>query len=270
MEIGMCSIQRNRGKWLKEWIIFHHLVGVTKFYIYLHKCTDNSSAIIIDLQKYFNIQCFLIDDETGRPQLVAYEHAYQNFGHEIDWMAFIDGDEFLFPSFANTLNEVLAKYQYEKLSALGVYWHCFGSSGHIKDPDGLIIEDYQFRANSEFPGNCHIKSIVKGGQGVHCFSAGNAHLFNTIYGTFDELMRPLTKGLVDTNPPSFNLLRINHYATQSHDFYTQFKKHSGAADSNKSHIREESWWKMYDRNEEKDTIILRFKPALLRIILNCI
>ena len=219
MRLGICTIQRNRAKWLKEWVIFHHIVGISIFYIYLHKCTDNSKEVLESLQKIFKIHIFEVNDETFRPQLVAYQHAYSEFGHSIDWMAFIDGDEFLFPSTANTLIEVLKEYQYEKLSALAVYWQCFGSSKHIKDPNGLLIEDYQYKAKLDFIGNRHIKSIVKGGQGSYCTTTENSHLFNTIYGTFDELLRPIDKGLMNTLFPSHEKIRINHYATQSLEFF---------------------------------------------------
>jgi len=117
MKLGICTIQRNRGKWIKEWVAFHHVVGITHFYIYLHKCTDNSKEIVTELQKSFNIQCFEVSEDTVRPQLVAYEHAYQTFGHEIDWMSFIDGDEFLYPSSANTLVDALQELRFPIQSA---------------------------------------------------------------------------------------------------------------------------------------------------------
>jgi hypothetical protein len=262
MKLGICTIQRNRGKWIKEWAAFHHVVGVTHFYIYLHKCTDNSKEIVAELQKNFNIQCFEVSEDTERPQLVEYEHAYQTFGHEINWISFIDGDEFLYPSNANTLVDVLQKFELKKLSASGVYWQCFGTSDHLSDPDGLVIEDYTNRASLDFPSNRHVKSIVKGGQGPHCVSAGNAHLFKTIHGTVDELMHPIDKGLMVELQPSYETIRINHYAVQSYNFFINFKKNSGAADAGSNVIREETWWQTYYRNEEVDTTILRYQEAV--------
>lgn len=265
MKIGICTIQRNRGKWIREWVAFHHVVGITHFYIYLHRCTDNSKEIVAELQKSFNIQCFEVNEDTARPQLVAYEHAYQTFGHEIDWMAFIDGDEFLFPSRDTSLESVLQEFQYQKLSALAVYWQCFGSSGHISDPNGLVIEDYTQRARLDFLANKHIKSIVKGGQGPHCSSAGNAHLFNTIYGTVDELMRPIHKGLMDELNPSYEKIRINHYVCQSYEYFKSFKQHSGSADAGAESIRSEEWWNTHNRNDEVDNDILRYLPLVKNI-----
>lgn len=262
MKLGICTIQRDRAKWLPEWVAFHHLVGITNFYIYLHKCSDNSKEVIQNLQKKFNIQCFEIGNDTESPQLAAYQHAYQEYGHEIDWMAFIDGDEFLHPSEKFKIDEVLYEYNYQKISALAVYWQCFGSSGHISDPNGLVIENYNYRARLDFLPNRHIKSIVKGGQGRNCFSAGNAHLFNTIYGTYDELLRPIDNGWMKNLTPSYDKIRINHYACQSYEFFKNFKQYSGAADGNKSLIRSNLWWDEYNKNDEYEDGISRYSNPI--------
>ena len=119
MRLGICTIQRDRGRWLKEWTAFHHAVGFRKFYIFLHRCQDDSEQIVRDLQRHFDIQCFVLGADVHRPQLAAYQYAYQNYGHEIDWMAFIDGDEFLFPTVEDDLRVAMQRYHYEKVSALG-------------------------------------------------------------------------------------------------------------------------------------------------------
>lgn len=262
MKLGICTIQRDRAKWLTEWVVFHHLVGFTHFYIYLHKCHDNSNQVVANLQKHFNIQCFEVADDTDRPQLVSYHHAYQEYGHEIDWMAFIDGDEFLYPSTADHIGDVLEKFNYQKMSALAVYWQCFGSSGHIQDPNGLIIEDYLYRANLNFDGNRHVKSIVRGRQGIHCYPGLNAHLFNSIYGTYDEIMRPIDKGLMESLMPSYQDIRINHYVCQSYEYFKKFKQNSGAADAGAGSIRSEEWWENVNRNDEISFDILRFSEKI--------
>ena len=262
MKIGITSIQRNRGKWLKEWILFHRLVGVTNFYIYLHKCTDNSREIVSELSKRINIQFFELDGDIFRPQLAAFKHSYDNFGHEVDWMAFIDGDEFLYPAVENNLSDVLKLYSYQKMSALGVYWRCFGSNGHVKDPDGLIIEDYVMRSSDEFSGNRHIKSIVKGGQGESFSVLENAHFFKTIYGTYDEGLRFIDKGLMVELNPTYNNIAINHYVCQSLDFFKSFKQYSGAADAGGNYYRSDEWWQNVDRNDVLSLEICRFSPGL--------
>jgi len=221
MKIGITSIQRNRGKWLKEWILFHRLVGVTNFYIYLHKCTDNSREIVSELSKRINIQFFELDGDIFRPQLAAFKHSYDNFGHEVDWMAFIDGDEFLYTPNADKIQDVLSNFSYKKLSALAVYWACYGSSGHITEPEGLILENFIDRAELQHEKNKHIKSIVKGQLGS-AVKMSSAHFFNTPFGTYDELLRPINYG-ISMHQPSHVLFRINHYVTQSKQYFFEKK-----------------------------------------------
>jgi hypothetical protein len=265
MKLAVVSIQRNRAKWLKEWVLFHHLVGVSSFYIYLHKCTDNSKEILATLSKDMDIKIHIVNDDLHQPQLASFNHAYQTYGNTADWLAFIDGDEFLYPTNTQSLLDVLAQYQYADMSALGVYWQCFGSNGHVQDPNGLIISDYTRRAPLSFESNSHVKSIVRGFQGKHCQAGPNSHMFNTILGTFDELRRPIQFGLTSYQP-TYQHLCINHYACQSYDFYKTFKMNSGAADAGANLIRPESWWITFNRNEEEDKNILRFEKQVLNLI----
>lgn len=248
MKLAICSIQRNRGRWLKEWFAFHYAVGFRKFFFFAHKCDDNTAHVILDLKKHFDIEAFVIGDDLERPQLSAYQYAYQNYNHEFDWMAFVDGDEFLFPTQHHDLREVIDHFSYKKMSALAVYWACFGSSGHVIEPEGLVTENYRYRAAFDFEANQHIKSIVMGRQGENFSVLANSHFFKTIHGTFDTAMRPIEGGLT-AYEPNYDLIRINHYLTQSLDYFRGFKKKSGAADVNTQYVRPDSWWDKHDRNE---------------------
>lgn len=261
MKLGLCTIQRNRGPWIKEWIAFHALVGVEKFYFFTHRCDDSTNQILLELSGHYDIAAFNLSDDVATPQLAAYQFAYERFNHEVDWMGFIDGDEFLFSPKHMDLREALEPFSYARLSALGVYWACFGSSGHQQEPKGLITENYRHRAADDFKPNSHIKSLVRGRQGSGFQIGGNAHYFNTIHGTFDEKMQLISGGYTQY-PPSFDQFRINHYATQSYEFFKTFKQNSGAADGNPHLIRPQSWWDEYDRNEVYDRSIEPFFPVL--------
>jgi hypothetical protein len=96
MKLGICTIQRDRGRWVEEWLAFHYLVGFRKFYFYAHQCMDDTLEVLLRLQRTFDLQVFTLSADLERPQLGAYQHAYERFGAEVDWMAFIDGDEFLY------------------------------------------------------------------------------------------------------------------------------------------------------------------------------
>ncbi|MBI4136503.1 glycosyltransferase family 92 protein [Candidatus Roizmanbacteria bacterium] len=258
MTLGITTIQRNRAPWIKEWVVFHYLVGFRKFYVYLHNCSDDTEKILNDLKKQFDITIFIVDPNLERSQSICYQDSYNNFGEEVDWMAFIDGDEFLFPSSAQSMEIALTTYSNKTVSALGSYWSCFGSSGHVEEPTGLLIENYRYRAPNSYYNNRHIKSIVRGGLG-ESVQVSDPHFFQTPSGTYDELLRPVTRGLTDYEP-TYEQFRINHYVTQSRSHFVQFKSIFSTPDG--SPPRGESYWEEHNRNEILDNSMDKFiKPV---------
>ena len=264
MRVGICSIQRNRGPWIREWVLFHYLLGVRYFYIGIHKTEDNSVEVLEELSKYINIKIFSVSRAIYiAPQQDFYQYTLDRFQHEVDWMAVIDGDEFLFPVKADTLQDALQNFSHKKYSALGVYWRCFGSSGHVKEPHGLILENFKLRAPDDFPPNRHIKSLVHTQLAWGTLTLGTHH-FETPVGTYDELGRAVTGGLSEHETSSVHL-RINHYVCQSREYFLNFKRPQGSADRNtmlEKHIRSEAWWEDHDRNDVRCDAIDRFIPGL--------
>ncbi len=252
LRLGICTIQRDRARWLPEWVAFHHAAGFRRFYIFLHRCSDDSEAVVRHLQKHFDIECFVLGADVDRPQLAAYQYAYQHFNHEVDWMAFIDGDEFLFAPDGGGLQPVMAQYQYQKISSLGVWWVCYGSNGHLKEPEGLIIENYQMRPELTHLNNRHFKCIVRGHLGEAVSVGMNAHTFRTPYGTVDENLRPLHGGYMPETEPSWQRLRINHYVCQSLEYFKTFKQHSGMADAGAQAVRSDDIWHRDNLNDVHD------------------
>lgn len=261
MQLGLVTIQRNRGPWLVEWFAFHYLVGFRKFYFYAHRCDDNTAQILAQLGRRFDLTSFAIDTVSDKIQLSAYQHACDHYANDVDWLAFIDGDEFIYPTAHATLQEALLPFaQDPSMSALGVYNRNFGSSGHLEEPTGLITENYRLRADEHFMAQRRVKSLVKGHQKIN--TTGNSHLFSTALGTVDELRRPVTWGYMPDYTPSYQAFCINHYVCQSRAYFLNFKKHSGHADASAAAVREEEWWSNFDTNAVYDHSLERFAASL--------
>ena len=45
-ELALCAIFRDEARFLKEWIEFHKLVGVTTFYLYNNLSEDDYNAVL--------------------------------------------------------------------------------------------------------------------------------------------------------------------------------------------------------------------------------
>jgi predicted O-methyltransferase YrrM len=163
------------------------------------------------------------------------------------------------------MQEALTPFESLPISAVGVYNITFGSNGHVKEPEGLITENYRrCRPDPEFHQNRRVKSIVKGHQRISVTAC--SHVFNTPLGTIDETGRPVTWGYLPEYRPTYDVFRMNHYACQSYEYFKSFKTTSGHADAGANVIRGEDWWVEFDRNEEYDTSLCRFTGELRELV----
>src|ERR1043165_6925717 len=166
--LGVAAIYRWEAENLREWVAFHRVVGVERFFLY-----DNASE-----DEHLEALAPFIDDGsvTVHPWPVfpgqgsAYDHALACHGHETRWIAFLDVDEFLFSPTGRTLPDVLADF--EEFSAVEVSRIDFGPSGHKTKPSGPVIESYVRRRSYESAETDweHVKSIVDPSRAERAFN----------------------------------------------------------------------------------------------------
>ena len=243
--LAICAVFKDEAAYLREWVEFHQLMGVERFYLYNNNSTDR---YLDALQMHIASGAVVIHEWPQHPaQLQAYEHCLKTHGHEADWIGFIDVDEFLFSPSAKALPDVLADFADHP--GVGVNWVMFGSSGHTHKPQGGVLENYLRRGELEcgvpyahlrLPDgsyrseNAHIKSIVQPAKVASC---KNAHfmLYTDNGRAVDENGKPIDGPF--TAKVSVNTLRINHYWSKSEEecrrkFERGFADGGGARDWN--------------------------------------
>lgn len=188
----------NEGAYLREWVEFHRLVGVERFFLYDHESTDSSREV---LAPYVAEGTVVLHDWPVQPGLLeAYDDCLERHRGDARWIAFMDIDEFLFSPTGAPVPEVLRPF--EDLPGLGVPWALFGPSGHKTRPPGLVIENYTVRTGRPRRARW-FKSMV---DPERVARARGPHVF--AYKEDPELYP------VPAFVP-FELLRINHYWTKS-------------------------------------------------------
>jgi hypothetical protein len=217
--VSVCCIIKNE-RYLEEFIIYHHIIGVEHFYIY----DNGSDHPIRDRLKnfYFERLCTIIDFPGVNQQFTAYQHCIKKYGHETKWMSIIDGDEFILPK-ENfwTIRDFLTMH--ENAQAIGINWVNFGSSFYDDVQSGFQVDKYRYCENRQNP---HIKSIFK-----------PIYVINVNHPHFVIIQDPSKyidcKGNIISGPFNNNittdLLQINHYHFRSLEEYIQ-KHHRGNAD----------------------------------------
>lgn len=151
--IGLCGIAKDENKYIKEWVAYHHYIGFEKIYIY-----DNESSrpLFNELVDYLKREiCDIYRIKGFGVQNKAYNHCLQNYGHECEWMAFFDIDEFL--CLKNDDDIRTAMIDYEEYSGLSIQWDVFSSSGHISRPSGFVTLNYQQSLGYKTISKCIVK-----------------------------------------------------------------------------------------------------------------
>jgi hypothetical protein len=226
MKVAVISQFRDEARYLKEWIEFHLLVGVDKFYLTNHLSKDNYLEV---LQPYVDkgivkITDLLIETNNGENSydnevsLVTHSMVIANNhvkGADADWIIHLNVDEFLYPTTDNNLKDALSKYM-PNIGQVGVNWRLMGNSNYTLGEGELIVDKLtksSFKDNgTNFDPQRHTK----------CFMRKKAfvHLPSVHYGTIkpnylhtDSLGNPgnIIPDKYATKLQVLNNIVINHY-----------------------------------------------------------
>jgi hypothetical protein len=197
--------------YLREWIEFHRLVGVERFFLYNNGDREAQRRL---LAPYVEDGIVVLHEFPGLPvQLPAFKHCLEHHRDDSRWIAFIDTDEFFFCPSGLPLPEVLAEY--EQWPGVGIGRAPFGPSGQKTRPAGLVIESYLTRLAPAEPrgGALAVKSVIDPQRSPRPL---NPHVFEHTGGPrVDEFGEPLATGQAERQ--TFERLRINHYWTRSEE-----------------------------------------------------
>lgn len=245
-QLAIAAIFKDEGSYLKEWIEYHRLIGVTKFYLFDNESTDNSTKILEQYKRDGIVELRKIKGK-GR-QIDAYQRAIKLAKNETKWLAVIDLDEFILPLEPN--KTVLDILEEQKRSALLVGWMIYGSNGYLHKPNGLVVDNYRYHAPDNFIAD--YKSIINPRK---VLEIKNPHYFKMLGKTTDETGKRIFQypyiNRPEAVPASKKKIRINHYYSKSWDEF-QLKSLRGYADCSSKVARNIENFKDHDQNEVSD------------------
>jgi Glycosyltransferase family 92 len=221
--VAIALIVRDEARHIREWAAYHYRAGVRHFLIYDNGGTDGTIDILRttlpeEARTIVPWRQVLTDAWLGREihnQVLAYAHAASNFGGAFRWMAFIDADEFLIPTRADSIPAALAPLG--EARNLSLPWHMFGRSGHTDPPAGGVLKNYLRRAAEPM-------SDVRGVRAFKCvvdpchLTALRVHSMETDGSTRtcnDAGVEADEKTRTRADFYSVQHLQLNHYYTRS-------------------------------------------------------
>ena len=259
-DLAVVAILKNEGAYLKEWLDYHLLAGVDHFYLYDNDSTDNQAEVAAPY-----VEAGLVDyfHAPGKAmQIVAYNDAVKNFKFHCRHMAFIDGDEFIFPKTNQSIAEVVDEILSRNPNAAGVAinWQLFGSTGHeTADYSRGVLERFTRRAQSDWNfnnlGNNRVKNVVNPRKTEFVTNPHCPRYFGD-FVSVNENGAPVTE---DNFPVTVEKIAVNHYYTKSREEFAR-KIWRGRTDIffNAYNM---NLFDSYDRNEVFDDGILKYRAA---------
>ncbi|MGH3427460.1 MAG: glycosyltransferase family 92 protein [Mycobacteriales bacterium] len=204
--LAVCAIFRDEARYLAEWVTFHRVQGVERFYLYDNLSSDDWRSELAPEIASGVVEVTEWPHEPGQQR--AYDDCIERHRGDVRWIAAIDIDEFLFSPTGLPLPAVLRRF--DTHPGVVVNRLFFGTNGHRRPPDGLVTENYPMRARDDHPSNALVKSIVYPRMTL---SALSAHYFRLRGNPVAEDGSPAL--FITREPATFDLLRINHYYAKS-------------------------------------------------------
>ncbi len=234
-KLSIVLIIRDEGAYIEEWLEYHFMMGISHVYIYDNESKDDTKQ---KLSRYIeNGKVTYIWWPGQYVQMKAYDHAVEHYKYETEYMGFIDADEFLVATedmdLSIWVDEVfelcdrrLSIYGPYQCGGIGINYKVYGTSHHKSKPDGLVIQNYKYRANESEVLNFYIKTICNPRtvqsckihhmcyiEGYYCTSQNGSIIPGVLF--FDGVNHKV---------------RINHYITKSEEEYVQRERKGKAVD----------------------------------------
>ncbi|MDQ7727294.1 glycosyltransferase family 2 protein [Halomonas sp. SpR8] len=264
MKLAIAAIVKNEIDSLNEWLAYHLAVGASHFLMADNESDDGTYELLESLAQAGLVTLISVSSEDGPPQLPAYQQLLEKRPNDIDLVAFIDADEYLFPTIepeppgkqsnSPLLDWLAEQFASPEVGALALNWACFGSNDAKFRDEGLVIERFTQRAKQSFGPNHHFKSIVRPAY-VNEFA--NPHYARLNRGCYvNALGQPVEPRLDKQGDPRMGLseqivwegARINHYLVKSVEEFVLGKSKRGSA-ATPNYQKQREYFIRHDRNE---------------------
>ena len=125
-----------------EWVTYHKSLGFGHIYLY---CNDDDPTELYEKLCPLAVGdspfvTFLHYPLVGL-QTAMYKHFLRTANHEVEWLIFLDIDEFVALKRHSDIGGLIRDYE-QTADAIYLNWVFFGNNGHVTRPSGSVLTQY--------------------------------------------------------------------------------------------------------------------------------
>lgn len=257
---GIGAIFRNEGPYVTEWLAHHRLMGFQEFFIADNDSDDGTWELLQALQDLGYLKCFRFGTTPGEaPQLPSYIELMRRFGDQVDWMGFIDADEFIWSTNGerSAIPSLAGLAARPDVGAIVLNWALHGSSGHVNHAAGLVTDRFQRRAPRRMGINHHYKTVLRtaawSGEFINPHHAQLEDPWQMVHANGAPVLPYSRQSLGHSREVVWDILRLNHYAVKSQQEFQERKRPRGRA-AHPTRKRDDVYFATHDRNDAPSAV----------------
>lgn len=158
---AVCCVAKNEVHEILYWIAWQFAIGFDTVILFDDDSSDGTVKLVEASLGDFDIRLYKVERSAtyhAVRQVQIYNFVADNFKHHFDWIAFFDADEYL-DLYGEQLGSFVNKFG--NFDSIAFNWCNFGSSGHIKRPEGAPVTEYTRHGSRELFWNKHTKVITR-------------------------------------------------------------------------------------------------------------
>lgn len=258
------SSMKNECPYILEFVAHYIAIGFDKVLIVTNDNSDESILLLSHLKAAGIIDYIghTVPDKNV-PQRNAFRLARvwleaNSPGH---YVYVADADEFLILHEDSSVSDYIERF--DRVPAISFNWKFFGSDGHETRPRGLVMENYQHRAEDRLREHRTLKSMFRFDEDLEGFSAHfpthkNLEAINYQYadGTPYPARLTQTKPHQDWSEVHFRPACINHYGIKSYEEFSGKRlRGRGAMSASKDLPRHtDEYFRKFDNGDVHDPV----------------
>ncbi|MBF0861716.1 glycosyltransferase family 2 protein [Gluconobacter kanchanaburiensis] len=234
---------------IMAWLSWHISLGFNKIFVYDDHSTDGTYEIAKSCEGIYNVEVFrtsLLEGNFYYRQRDSYFDAIRRATGNYEWIAMLDGDEYISIEKSGDINAFLGRFG-EDDTGIALSWCIYGSSSRVLKDKVPTYQAFNHRSTPALDDNTLVKSFIR--PEACTFSYENPHKYVLSHGRYvDALGQP-----VDWRPGATKIVlwegaRVNHYICRSMEhFIGRIKRRLGSDLSNST-----VYWSHFDRNDVYD------------------